>query len=261
MRKITALMASLIALSTSLAHAQDSSIFDIPEDQAETYIDVGAAVVSRETYVGSGGSDTLFLPYVNASYKGRFFINPALGAGAYAIRTEKFRLSASGNLSLGRKGKDTPFNSGLFDVDTGVTGSLAARYYLPFAALDVVGTVPLGGDLNGARLDTLLTTEIKPLPNLRITPGVRATFNTGEWINTYYGINAEQSAAIKQPGLDYSSGLSTIGLHSAAYYQISETIEIAGIVNYSMLVGDIKDSPLTPKNDGLTLAAALVRKF
>ena len=261
MRTFISTLLGSACLVAAPATAQDSSIFDIPDSQSDSFIDVGAAAVSRETYVGSDDSDLLVLPYVNASYKGRFFVNPALGAGFYAIRKDKFRLAAAGNLSLGRDGKDTPFDSPLFDIDTGITGSVAARYYLPFAAIDVIGTVPFGGDLDGARLDTLLTTEVRPTDKLRITPGVRATFNTGGWINSYYGLNAEQAAFTKTPQLDYSTGLSTIGVHGAAYYTVTDTVEILGIVNYSMLVGDIKDSPLTPSNSGLTAAIAIARKF
>lgn len=247
-----------------LAYAQ-TSIFDIPPEQAESFADIGVAGVSRETYVGSEESDLIVLPYVNASYKGRFFINPAVGAGAYAINNDKFRLGASANLALGRDGEDTSFAGTSyaeeFKVDTTVTGNVFARAYLPFAALDVVGTVPLGGDQDGARLDTLLTTEIRPIENFRLTPGVRATFNTGGWLDTNYGINARQAAASGLTPVSYDDGLSTLGAHVAGYYKLGDDYEIVGLVNHSWLVGDIKDSPLTPQNTGITVALGIARKF
>jgi outer membrane scaffolding protein for murein synthesis (MipA/OmpV family) len=250
--------------AATFAEAQ-TSIFEIPPEQAESFADVGVAGVSRETYVGSEKSDFIVLPYVNASYEGRFFINPAVGAGAYAINNSKFRLGASTNLALGREGQDTPFAGTSyaeeFKVDTSVTGNVFARAYLPFAALDVVGTVPIGGDLNGARLDTLLTTEIYPIENLRLTPGVRATFNTGGWLDTNYGINTRQAAASGLAPISYDDGLSTLGAHVAGYYKLSDDYEIVGLINHSWLVGDIKDSPLTPQNTGLTVALGLARKF
>jgi len=255
--------AALCSVAT-LAEAQ-TNWFEIPPEQAESFADVGVAGVSRETYVGSENSDLIVLPYVNASYKGRFFINPAVGVGAYAINNSKFRLGASANVALGRDGKDTPFAGTSYEeefkVKSGATGNVFARYYLPFAALDVVGTIPIGGDLNGARLDTLLTTEIRPIKNLRLTPGVRATFNTGGWLDTNYGINARQAAASGRAPVSYDDGLSTLGAHVAAYYTVNDDYEVVGFVNQSWLVGDIKDSPLTPENAGLTLALGVARKF
>lgn len=255
--------AALCSVAT-LAEAQ-TNWFEIPPEQAESFADIGVAGVSRETYVGSENSDLIVLPYVNASYKGRFFINPAVGAGVYAINNSKFRLGASANLALGRDGQDTPFAGttyeDAFKVDSSVTGNVFARIYLPFAALDVVGTLPIGGDLNGARLETLLTTEIRPIKNLRLTPGVRATFNTGGWLDTNYGINAQQAAASGLAPLSYDSELSTLGAHVAGFYKLSNNYEIVGVVNHSWLVGDVKSSPLTPQNTGLTVALGVARKF
>lgn len=255
--------AALMSVAT-LAEAQ-TEWYEIPPEKAESSASIGVAGVSRETYVGSEDSDLLVLPYVNATYKGRFFINPAIGAGVYAINNDKFRLGAAANIALGRKGKDTPFKGTSyedeFEVKTGASGKVFARAYLPFAALDVVGTVPVGGDLKGAKLDTLLTTQFQPIKNLTLTPGVRATFNTGGWLDTNYGINSRQAAASGLAPISYEDGLSTLGAHVAAYYSLGDDYEIVGVVNHSWLVGDIKDSPLTPKDTGLTVALGIARKF
>lgn len=265
MKYLSQFLGTTALLSVATFAEAQTSIFEIPAEQAESFADIGVAGVSRETYVGSEESDLIVLPYVNASYKGRFFINPAVGAGVHAVNNSKFRLGASANLALGRDGEDTPFAgtsyANEFKVDSGVTGNVFARAYLPFAALDVVGTVPIGGDLNGARLDTLLTTEISPIENFRLTPGVRATFNTGGWLDTNYGINARQAAASGLAPVSYDDGLSTLGAHVAGYYSLSDNFEIVGLINHSWLVSDIKDSPLTPQNTGLTVALGVARKF
>ncbi len=261
---------SLILGTTALwsvatfAEAQ-TSIFDIPPDKAESSASLGVAAVSLDSYTGSDETDLLVLPYVNATYKGRVFINPALGAGIYAINNDKFRLGAAANVAFGRDGEDTPFVGTSyeeeFDVKTGASGKVFARAYLPFAAFDVVGTIPVGGDQEGAKLDTLLTTQVKPIKNLTLTPGVRATFNTGDWLDTNYGINARQAAASGLAPISYDDGLSTLGAHVAGYYKLGDNYEIVGVVNHSWLVGDIKDSPLTPQNTGLTVALGIARKF
>ncbi|WP_427452422.1 MipA/OmpV family protein [Litorimonas sp. WD9-15] len=257
--------AALLTVPT-LASAQDS-IFDIPEEEQLTFADLGIAAVTRETYVGSEESDLSVLPYINAQYKGRFFANPALGAGAYAIRNETFRLGGSVHYSLGRDGEDTPLLDEAFDIDGGFAGLISSRLYTPIAAIDVVANVPLSGDLDGYRIDTLVTTQFFPIENLRINPGVRATYHSGDYLDSLYGINDAQLAATTLPAgspvttLDFGSEVSTLGAHMAAYLDINDDFQLIGIVNYSRLVGDVEDTTLAPKKDGITAALGLARTF
>ena len=247
------------------AAAQDN-IFTIPAPHNESYADVGVAGVIRDTYVGSGETDTLVLPFANAEYKGRIFVKPGLGVGFYAAKNDNFRLSVSGNLALGRDTEDTPFkeqgfNEGLLEIDTTVTVALAGRYYLPFGAIDVLGTIPIGGDLDGQRVDALFTTEIKPFKNLRITPGVRSTFQSAGWINSIYGVNNAQAATLGINEFELGSQFATIGAHAVGYYQLPHNFEIVGVVNYSRLIGDVNSSPLTASRNGLTAAIGIAKQF
>ncbi len=260
------LAAALISLPCA-ATAQDT-LFDIPEAEQLTFADVGIAAVSRETYVGSGNSDVSVLPFVNAQYKGRYFINPGLGAGAYAIRNESFRLAGSVHYSLGRDGEDTPFADEAFDVDGGFSANLSSRIYTPLAAVDIVASAPLSGDLDGFRVDSLITTQFYAFNNaLRITPGVRATYHSDAFLDSLYGISSEQIASVtvpENPNLvetQFDSEISTLGAHVAAYYDLNDDFQLIGIVNYSRLIGDANDSPLAPKNDGITAAVAIARTF
>ncbi|GGX71097.1 hypothetical protein GCM10011309_21570 [Litorimonas cladophorae] len=256
------------ALVSPLPATAQDSIFDIPEAEQLTFADVGVAAVSRETYVGSSESEISVLPYINAQYKGRFFANAALGAGAYAIRNKNFRLGGSVHYSLGRDGADTPLNSDAFDVDGGFSANLSSRLYTPVAAIDVVGSVPLSGDLDGFRVDTLVTTQFFLFDKaLQITPGVRATYHSDGYLDSLYGITDAQLASAALPensditALGFKSEVSTLGAHAAAYYDLSHDLQLIGIVNYSRLIGDVRDTPLAPKKNGLTAAVAIARTF
>jgi len=257
----------LLLCAASWVQAQ-SSIFDIPESQQLSFVDLGIAAVSREVYVGAGKSETSVLPYVNGQYKGRYFVNPGLGIGAYAIRKDKFRLAGSVHYNLGRDGEDTPLNGEAFDLDGGFTAKLSTRLYTPISAIDVIGSVPLNGDLEGYRIDTLMSTEFYLFDRaLRITPGVRATFHSGKYLDALYGISDAQLAALSLPldspitATSFDSEASTLGAHAVAYYDVNDAIQLVGIVNYSRLIGDVKDTALAPDKDGITAAVAIARKF
>jgi len=248
--------------------AQDG-LFAISEKRERTFIDAGVAYVNRATYVGSEETDNLVLPFARADYKGRLFINPALGAGVYWHNTDNLRVSTSVNYALGRDGDDTPLIGDGGEIDSSFTVTNALRYYLPIAAFDAIATVPFTGDFEGARLDTLLTTEIKPIKGLRITPGMRATFGTAGWIGSLYNIDPSDITGSDLPPVDIAGleafqadgGLLALGAHTAAYYELPNNFQLIGVVNYSALQNDAKDSPLSIDNSGLTLALGIARHF
>lgn len=248
---------------SSFFGAQDG-LFAISEDRDRTFLDAGVAYVNRSDFVGAPTNENLVLPFARADYKGRLFINPALGAGVYWHNTDSLRLSTSLNIATGRDADETPLIGEGGEIDSSFAVTNALRYYLPFAAFDAISTIPFTGDFEGARFDTLLTTEVKPIKNLRITPGVRATFGTAGWINSLYEIEESDLAAINAVGIDpfeAGSGLIAIGAHAAAYLELPNKMQLIGVVNYSILQDDARDSPLSVENDGLTLAIAIARHF
>jgi outer membrane scaffolding protein for murein synthesis (MipA/OmpV family) len=266
-RLFLTLAAGLLTLSFQTVAVAQNSVFDIPEDQQKTFADLGIDAVYRETYVGSDKNELKVLPFIYAEYKGRYFINPALGAGAYAIKNETFRLGGSVHYNLGRKTKDTPLDGDAFDVDGGFAGLISSRLYTPVAAIDVIANIPLTGDLDGYRIDTLMTTELRPTERLRINPGIRATYHSGEFLDSLYGINDDQLAVTRLStgseltALSFGSEISTLGAHVAAFLELGNKFELVGVVNYSRLIGDVEGSTLAPRKDGFTSAVAIARKF
>lgn len=266
---ITFIGAAVYSLPASAQNADgffgtQGGLLAISEKRERTFLDAGVAYVNRAPYIGSEDTDNLVLPFARADYKGRLFINPALGAGVYWRNTDNLRISTSLNFAAGRDTEDTPFIGEAGEITSSFTVTNALRYYLPFAAVDAIATVPFTGDFQGARFDTLLTTEIKPFKGLRITPGVRATFGTSGWTGTLYDISAEKAEAVGLLGVDgFSSdgGLLAVGGHTAAYLELPNNFQLIGVANYSALQNDAKDSPLSPDNNGLTLALGLAKHF
>ena len=257
---------------TSTAHAdsfeaffgEQDGLFAISKKRDKTFMDAGITYMNRAPFVGSEETENLVLPFVRADYKGRLFISPALGAGVYWRNTDKMRVSTSLNFATGRDEDDTPLIGESGEVDSSLVVTNTVRFYVPFAAFDAISTVPFTGDFEGARLDALLTTEVKPIKGLRITPGVRASFGTSGWINSLYEIETSDLATLDQVDLQpfrANRGLMALGFHTAAYYELPNDFQLIGVVNYSALQNDAADSPLSVDNSGLTLAIGLARHF
>lgn len=261
---VNSLASTAYAGSFDAFFGEQDGLFAISAQRDDTFLDVGVAYINRPTYVGSGETENQILPYARGDYKGRLFVNAATGAGVYWRNTDNIRVSTSVNWAVGRGDDETPFLGEQGEVDGSVTIVNAVRFYLPFAALDAISSIPVTGDYDGASLDTLLTTEFLPFEGLRITPGVRASFGTSGWINTLYGVEEDALAAANIVDIDpfeADSGLLALGVHAAAYYQLPNDFELIGIVNYSLLQDDAKDSPLSPDNDGFTVSLAIAKHF
>lgn len=258
-RFLSAPLVTALSLS-SPAMAQDS-IFTIAEKQDKTYADLGIAAMIMPEYLGSDEEQNRLLPFINAEYKGRFFVNPYQGAGVNLINDGKFRVSGSTFFAPSRKSKDTPFSDPSFDIDGGAVARASVRYLWKYAAFDVTGSTPIFGDMEGAEVEFRATTLLPLSKNVRIGPSIFASYQTEDWNNALYGINQEQSLAAGLTQQSYSDGFGTYGAAATAFITLPADLNLIGLVSYTTLSGDLKDSPLTPRNDGVMGVVALSKRF
>ena len=268
------------ALATALlvwaagASAQDG-LFDISEDDRNTFLDLGGAVVSRAAYVGSEETDTDVFPYLAFEYEGRVFGNAAQGLGVNLINRDGLQVAATGFYASGRDTNDTPFGGEVttpeleeaFDLGSSFTAGGLVSYRFPYAQAELQAQVPVTGDVEGWRLDASLATRIPPLEKMLgegtiIAPGVRATYLDDEWTESYYGVTTAQAVAAGLPvGYDADGGFNSYSLFGLTSITLASDITLVGVANYTFLAGDAKDSPLSPDNNGLTLVAGIAKRF
>ena len=292
-RLIAAATACLPLMLAASAHAQ--SVFDIPDEEAETYIDLGAAVVSRAAYVGSEEDDLNIFPYAAGEYQGRLWLNPAIGAGVNVINNGVVTLSPFVGFASGRDADDTPFvfdpedldagevpgvaggvtpvaltdlTDDAFELDSSVTAGGLFNVLLPFARLDVAAVTPVTGDIEGIRSDISLTTRL-PVGPFFFAPGVRATWMSDAWVESYYGFTTDQVGllqALDFSDADIAAGLNpddawTLGAHAIVTWELVDDVQVIGALNYSDLQGDAADSPFSPDDTALTAVLGVAKRF
>lgn len=273
---------SALLLAVPFGATAGESIFDIAESEADTFVDVGAAVLIRSAYLGSSETQTNILPYISGEYKGRLFFDPARGAGIYAIHKDKLQVTAFANIAGGRDGDDT----GLFDrpefadrfttdeareaaedvldVTTSILASTSARYRFKYALAEVNFSIPVTGDVEGYRSEINLATKIPFEPaGLKIFPGVRATYTSSAWNKAYYGVDAEISEATGlAPFFETESQFSVLGAYALTTWTVPNLdVQVVGFVNYNVLQNDLTDSPLVTDKSGITAAIGLAKRF
>ena len=282
---VRAALAIILCLACAAPAAAQTSIFTVEEARAESYLDIGGAVLTRPAYLGSAQQKTNIYPYIGGQYKGRVFVEPARGAGVYAVNTEKLQVSAFATLGSGRNAEETglfddlAFTQGFadeaaeqlakdaLDLDTSVLASVSARYRFKYALGEVTAAIPVAGDVQGYRSEVSIATRLPFQPlGITIFPGMRATFTDSDWNNVYYGINAAQSEATGLNTFDAEGGLSVIGANlfltwNSLSEMMGDDIQIIAVANYNWLQGDLKRSPLTPDDAGVLAVMGIAKRF
>ena len=240
----------------------DFEIFEVDPKKKDTYVDVGAVVLSRAGYQGSDEQHTNLYPALNAEYKGRYFLNPFNGVGVSVINKPNTVLSTSLTYNPGRKSSDTPFDDPVFDFDPGAAWKVSGRYRLKYLAFGGNFNVPVFGDMKGARGAVRVSTLIPVTDQFDIAPSVAASWQSNSRMNDLYGVTAEQNLISNTGEFEFDSGFSGYSVALGTLWRTKDKDwAVVGVLNYRTLVGDIKDSPLTPQDDGILAAVAIAKRF
>jgi outer membrane protein len=84
----------------------------------------------------------------------------------------------------------------------------------------------------------------KVSPELTIIPRAFTTYADGDYMNTYFGVNQGNRGTSGLPGYSADKGFKDAGVNLAIDYTPWEKWGISGMVSYSALLGDAKDSPI-----------------
>lgn len=142
-----------------------------------------------------------------------------------------------------REASENPELLGLDDVDTSVEIGAGIGYdaedFRIFADLrnGVIGHHDWAGTVGADAVS-------RPTDALTLSAGPRVNFGGGDFMDTYFGISADEAAASGLPAYDPNGGLTSVGMELSARYDISERWGVEGVAAYDRLIDDARDSPI-----------------
>lgn len=213
---------------------------------------VGAGVFSRPKYPGSGEMEFAAAPMASVNY-GRYFLGgtPAagtpLGVGLYLIQNEHWRVGVAvgGDLDKPRKESDATLLNGWGDISATALASAFATYSYKWFAVRGVVVTDIGGHDQGTRVSLDMEARYSPLEGLMLSAGPGLTWATSDYMQTFFGINAAQSAIAGVPQYTAGGGVSSVRFSVGAAYRLSERWNVGARVSTGWLQGDAADSPIT----------------
>ena len=113
-----------------------------------------------------------------------------------------------------------------------------------------VGTEVLydvGGEHDGYLISGSVRYFKPVLRSLTLTIGTSLTYGSGDYMDTYFGVNAGNVGSSGLSAFKADSGLRDVRVPLMAIFSFSESWHMSGGVVYSRLLGDAADSPVVNK--------------
>lgn len=230
-------------------------------------VTVGGGVVSMPRFPGSDSHKVSVLPRVGASY-GRFFIGGEPGAGSLAglgvnlYRDARWRFSAAVSAGLARRREiEDPRLSGLGDVKRTVSGGLAVSYSRGWLRARATVASDVAGNKHGtlARLD--LSGRYRPNDRWTFSAGPGLTWANARYMQTFYGVDATQSARSGLPGFDARGGLERLRFSAGADYDLNRHWGLGASGWVATLQTDAAASPIVEGARGRFVGAFITYRF
>jgi outer membrane protein len=219
---------------------------------------LGGGVASLPQYPGSDRRKTRLLPLFSLTY-GRFFVgaDPESGAGGGAAAAGGIGFNAyqAGGWRLGatlgadlispRKEADDERLRGLGDIGRTVRAGVFANYAQEWFILRSSVNTDVAGKGRGTvvRLDAL--GRYRPSERLTFTAGPGLTWASAQHEQTFFGIDADQSARSGRPQYTAGSGIESLRFGVGARYVIDRQWSVAASFSAVRLQGDAAASPIT----------------
>ena len=251
----------LAAYSGAQAQAFDAvRLFGVPEgDGAGT---VGAVVISAPEYQGSNERRILVLPSVDYRWKNGWFAGLSNGVGYLFPSRPDMQYGLRVTADIGRKESRSDALAGMGSVQPRPEASVFFNYF-PTQEIFLTSSVRYGAgnDHNGMQLDLGAGYATQLAPQWRGAVGVAATYVNGDYMQAYFGVTPQQSAASGYAVYSPGAGFREVRLNASLNYFIDARWSLTGAVTVSSLQGDARDSPIVFESTPVSGVLALSYSF
>ena len=242
------LLAGAVAASTAFAY---SEIADELGKEGKGFIGLG--VGSVPDYEGSDTNEGTLAPFGRYNWgSGRYI---SLGGTANAERAARLKLNVLTSDTAWELGPVLQYRTERDDVDSNRVDRMR----------DVDAATEAGAFL-GWRMDrlSLSTTYVTDVSDehsgdvwylngyyaipvdeqFKLTLGAYMTWASDDYMETYFGVDGNNSARSGFPTYRAESGFKDTGLILIGQYKFNQSWGMAGVINYTRMLNDAEDSPL-----------------
>lgn len=208
---------------------------------------VGAGAIYAPKFEGSDEFELVPIPMISATFGDRVTVDPS-GLTVDVLQSEGFKFSVKGGYELGggRDEDDSRHLRGLGDIDAGAVVGAQLSYEL--GPMEFYGSIDktIGG--SDGLLGQVGVNVSHHYDRFILSAGASATFADDNYMESYFGVTAAQSARSGLRQYEASAGLKRFDIEASVTYMATEHWIIRGQAGVGFLTGDAKDSPIV-QND------------
>lgn len=245
----------------------------------EWEFEIGGGVGYGSKYEGSDEMEVMFLPVLGVTWNDRVYLTTEDGLGAVVYDDYDFTVDVSLNYEWGRDQSDSSDLRGLGDVDGAPTLNLSLEYEVgpvsPFVELTrhlggtdslevsfgVETMIPVSVLMGEGSASSGAESDDEDENGPAFLAGISTTWSDDKYMDSYFGINSTQSARSGLSRFNAKSGFKAVGAELGFVYPVFESWEVRTMVEYSRLIGDAADSPISKDNNVLFGGVAVSYKF
>lgn len=256
-------LALLGALSSAHGQVLDfAQLTPTPYIQNNVNFSLGAVAISMPKYVGSDERRLAVYPTFDAQWKNGVFLSAVSGLGYNFSKDASFQYGLRLTVETGRDESRSSKLAGLGDINSTLEPGGFFNYYInPNYALLSSVRYGSGVDHNGVQLSvggratSLLNTQH------RLSALFSANWASSSYMQSYFGVNATQSAASGYTPYTASAGLTDIKIGANWHWTLDNNWSLTTGASIKHLMGDAANSPFILQKTPITVFSAASYRF
>lgn len=237
------------------AHAGDVDDDDVNQVWS---VNVGGMVLVEP--VSPGIDKYVFepLPYVDITYRGRYYLSVERGLGATVVDCNGLTFDVALDYEFGRNESDAKKElRGMGDIGSSALATATLGYTLGRYEFSLEGEKALGGP-KGLRGKLSVTRGWDLGCGFQFSASPYLIYADSKTMRAFYGVSAVQSARSGRAQYRPGAGLERCGLELMLMRQLGRGWSVAAMADFGALLGDARKSKLTTKDTQLMGAGLAV---
>lgn len=226
------------------------------EQKQGNVLTLGGGVDVAPRYSGSDKSRVSAAQVVDYSMANGFFISTTRGIG-YGNNIGNLDYNAAVSYRTGRKDKDVSSDSissgsdylrGMGDIKGSAIVVPGLGYKVTdWLNLQLQAEIPVSERDNGEAVHFGISSPLYTSSKNAVTLGLTGSWGSGKYMQTYYGVNAAQSAASGFARHDAGAGIYAWSMNLDWTYRLTSRWSVLTSAGVTQLTGDAGDSPIVQR--------------
>lgn len=240
------------------------------EPPQSTTLTLGGGVGVTPRYSGSDENRVSTALVLDYSMRNGFFASSTRGLG-YGNSLGNVDYSAALSYRTGRKDHNVDSDTmsdgsdhlrGMGNVKGSALGVVGLGYKLTnWLSAQLQAEVPFSQRDNGAALHFGIVSPLYHSPKNSVTLGLTSSWGTNDYMQTYYGVSASQSAASGFMQYTAGSGIYAWSLNLDWTHNFTERWSVVADAGYTQLAGDARNSPIVQRKASPTGSLTVTYRF